>query len=301
VAASFSVTEAPGIALAVLTDFERIPQFMPDMRSSNVLERTEAGTLVEQEAVARFMMFSKRVHLRLRVNERDGTIRFRDECGRSFARYEGLWKIAAKDGRTAIEYQLAAKPTFDVPAFVLTRLMKRDAAQMIARLQTEIARRASLRSRGARPVSPQPKRQTTEIDSLVRVTADLLRRDLSLAGVRIDVNGSAPPLMVDPEMMKMVIQNLLINGAHAMQSVGTIRVDIGVADDECSIAVSDSGPGIPADVRDKMFVPFFTTKSRGTGLGLPTAKRFIEAHHGQIVVDCPSSGGTTVTVQLPVS
>jgi ribosome-associated toxin RatA of RatAB toxin-antitoxin module len=144
VAASFSVTEAPAIALAVLTDFERIPKFMPDMKTSNVLERTDAGTLVEQEAVARFMMFSKRVHLRLRVNERDGTIRFRDECGKSFARYEGLWKIAAKDGRTAIEYQLAAKPRFEVPAFVLTRLMKRDAAQMIARLQTEIARRASL-------------------------------------------------------------------------------------------------------------------------------------------------------------
>jgi len=102
-------------------------------------------------------------------------------------------------------------------------------------------------------------------------------------------------------MMKMVIQNLLINGAHAMQSVGTIRVEIGIAADECTIAVSDSGPGIPPDVLDKMFAPFFTTKSRGTGLGLPTAKRFVEAHHGQIVVDCPPSGGTTVTVQLPVS
>jgi ribosome-associated toxin RatA of RatAB toxin-antitoxin module len=144
VAASFSVTEAPAVALAVLTDFERIPRFMPDMKSSSVLEHTDAGTLVEQEAVARFMMFSKRVHLRLRVNERDGTIRFRDECGKSFARYEGLWKIAAKDGRTTIEYQLAAKPRFEVPAFVLTRLMKRDAAQMIARLQAEIARRAGL-------------------------------------------------------------------------------------------------------------------------------------------------------------
>ena len=151
----------------------------------------------------------------------------------------------------------------------------------------------------ARP--PKPQRVPTEIDALVRITADLLRRDQAMAGVRIDINGSATPILVDPEMMKMVIQNLLINGAHAMQSVGTIRVEIGSAADECTIAVSDSGPGIPPDVRDKMFAPFFTTKSRGTGLGLPTAKRFVEAHHGQIVVDCPPSGGTTVTVQLPVS
>jgi carbon monoxide dehydrogenase subunit G len=143
VAASFSVTEAPAIALAVLTDFERIPAFMPDMKTSTVLERTDAGTLVEQEAVARFMMFSKRLHLVLRVNDRDGTIRFRDECGQSFARYEGMWRVTGKDGGTAIEYQLAAKPRFDVPAFVLTRLMKRDAIQMIERLRAEITRRAA--------------------------------------------------------------------------------------------------------------------------------------------------------------
>lgn len=142
VAASFSVTAAPAVALAVLTDFERIPKFMPDMTASNVIERGADGTLVEQEAIARFMMFSKRVHLKLRVNERDGTIRFRDECGQSFARYEGLWKITSKEGRTGIEYQLGAQPKFDVPAFVLTRLMKRDALQMMQRLQAEISSRA---------------------------------------------------------------------------------------------------------------------------------------------------------------
>jgi ribosome-associated toxin RatA of RatAB toxin-antitoxin module len=142
VAASFSVNEQPAVAIGVLTDFERIPKFMPDMKTSSVLERTDAGALVEQEAIARFMMFSKRLHLKLRVNERDGTIRFRDECGKSFARYEGSWNVAVKDGRTAIEYQLSATPTFDVPAFVLTRLLKRDAIQMIERLQAEISRRA---------------------------------------------------------------------------------------------------------------------------------------------------------------
>jgi ribosome-associated toxin RatA of RatAB toxin-antitoxin module len=144
VAATFSVVEPSAIAIAVLTDFQSIPKFMPDMKTSIVLERSDEDTLVEQEAVARFMMFSKRVHLVLRVNERDGTIRFRDECGKSFARYEGLWKVTAKEGRTAIEYQLAAKPKFDVPTFVLTRLMKRDAAQMIERLQGEITRRAAV-------------------------------------------------------------------------------------------------------------------------------------------------------------
>ena len=67
------------------------------------------------------------------------------------------------------------------------------------------------------------------------------------------------------------------------------------------IAFSDAGPGIPNDVRDKVFTPFFTTKSRGSGLGLPTAKRFVEAHNGQIAIDCPPAGGTTVVIRIPMS
>ncbi len=65
------------------------------------------------------------------------------------------------------------------------------------------------------------------------------------------------------------------------------------------VVFHDADPGIPPDILEKIFTPFFTTKSKGTGLGLPTAKRLIEAHAGRIDVECPPSGGTTVTVQLP--
>ena len=68
----------------------------------------------------------------------------------------------------------------------------------------------------------------------------------------------------------------------------------------CRVTVRDSGPGIPADVRERIFTPFFTTKARGTGLGLPTAKRIVEAHGGSIAVRCPPGGGTTVEVALPL-
>jgi ribosome-associated toxin RatA of RatAB toxin-antitoxin module len=142
VAATFTVPQAGSFALAALTDYAQIPRFMPEVRTSNVLERADDRAVVEQEAVARFMMFSKRVHLVLEVHEDRRTIRFRDRCGKSFARYEGVWTIAERDGKTHVTYELSAKPSFDVPEFLLKRLLKRDASQMIERLKAEIESRA---------------------------------------------------------------------------------------------------------------------------------------------------------------
>jgi two-component system sensor kinase FixL len=151
----------------------------------------------------------------------------------------------------------------------------------------------------ARP--PKPKRMPTDVVPLLSATAGLLKADEGAKQVDVEIEGTAPPVPADGEMLKMVFHNLLINGAHAMHGHGKIHVQVSAADRALRVAVSDHGPGIPADVRDKIFTPFFTTKRRGTGLGLPTAKRFIEAHDGRITVDCPPTGGTTVTVQLPLA
>jgi light-regulated signal transduction histidine kinase (bacteriophytochrome) len=78
-----------------------------------------------------------------------------------------------------------------------------------------------------------------------------------------------------------------------------LKVSIDDGDEVCRISVADSGPGIPSAIRDQIFVPFFTTKSRGSGLGLPTAKRFVGAHRGRIGIECPPGAGTIVTIELP--
>jgi hypothetical protein len=145
VAASFSVGQTPDLAIAVLTDFERIPNYVPDMKTSTVRERSGDATVVEQEAIAKFMMFSKRIHLVLRVSEAAGTITFRDECGRSFAVYQGSWVVKPAANGSTISYRLDAKPTFEVPAFVLKRLLKRDASDLIARIKAEMSLRGDLR------------------------------------------------------------------------------------------------------------------------------------------------------------
>lgn len=149
----------------------------------------------------------------------------------------------------------------------------------------------------ARP--PKPRRTPTDVGALVTTTAALLTQDPALQQVDIEVEGTAPSVSADPDMLRIVFQNLLINGAHAMQGRGRIRVALGTVDSACEIAFIDNGPGIPDEIREKIFTPFFTTKSRGTGLGLPTAKRLIEAHDGQISIACPPAGGTAVVVRLP--
>ena len=149
VAARFDVPQAAGVALAVLSDYEQIPRFMPDVRSSRVLERGTGRAVVEQEAVARVLFFSKQVRLVLDVQETPATIHFRDRSGASFVRYEGLWTLREQDGHAVVGYELLAEPGFDVPEFILTRLLKRDAGRMIERLQAEITARAA---------QPAPKR-----------------------------------------------------------------------------------------------------------------------------------------------
>jgi two-component system sensor kinase FixL len=151
----------------------------------------------------------------------------------------------------------------------------------------------------ARP--PQPKPSLVDIRSLVTSTAQLLTADPALNAVNVEIEGSGPPILADPGLLQIVFLNLLVNGAHAMRGRGSIKVSVNVSEAACHIAFNDSGPGIPPETLEKIFSPFFTTKSRGSGLGLPTARRLVEAHRGTIHVLCPPGGGTRVTVQLPVN
>jgi hypothetical protein len=87
-------------------------------------------------------MFSKRVHLLLEVTQDGTSLRFVDRCGKSFTTYQGSWRATASGERTTVTYELIAKPAFDVPEFILKRLLRRDSLEMIERLQREIASRS---------------------------------------------------------------------------------------------------------------------------------------------------------------
>jgi ribosome-associated toxin RatA of RatAB toxin-antitoxin module len=146
VSARFDIPETPGAALAVLSDYEQIPRFMPGVRKSVILERTPAHLVVEQEAVTQYLMFSKRVHLVLVVTEAGDTIQFTDRAHDSFLLYEGSWRVTPRvgdHGGATIAYAVTARPAFDVPGFMLKRLLARDSDKMISGLRREIAARAA--------------------------------------------------------------------------------------------------------------------------------------------------------------
>ena len=150
----------------------------------------------------------------------------------------------------------------------------------------------------SRPRSPRVA--TVRLPALLRETAELLAEDPTLARVRVEISGPEMSLAGDPELLKDVFLNLLLNAGQAMGGDGSIRVSAEPRNGACRITVADSGAGMPPEVKERIFEPFFTTKNRGTGLGLAIAKHIVDGHGGKIGVESVAGRGTTITVSLPL-
>ena len=116
-----------------------------------------------------------------------------------------------------------------------------------------------------------------------------------------------PSIMLDSDKLKQVLMNLILNAIQSMPNGGKLTiatkffVEQGQKDSKILIEVSDTGVGIPPENLSRLFVPFFTTKDEGTGLGLTNARRIIQQHGGDIEVRSKVEFGTTVIVSLPVA
>jgi two-component system CheB/CheR fusion protein len=146
-----------------------------------------------------------------------------------------------------------------------------------------------------------PKSAPVSIASLIEATTVLVRKDPAFQAIALEVRTDDRTIQADAEQLQTVLLNLLLNAAQAIGGKGRIELRSGAADGAYAIRVRDDGPGVPAEIRERVFEPFVTTKHRGTGLGLPIAKRVVEMHGGHITIDCPPGGGTEVTVTLPIA
>jgi signal transduction histidine kinase len=106
---------------------------------------------------------------------------------------------------------------------------------------------------------------------------------------------------LDGDLFKQALLNLLLNAQQAMPEGGELTVQATAQPDAVCLVLIDTGKGMTAEVAAKAFKPFFSTKKGGTGLGLPTTKKIVEAHGGRIELQSEPGRGTKVTIHLPAA
>lgn len=187
-------------------------------------------------------------------------------------------------------------------------------SQLVSRIVKEIDRSNQLLKKFfnfAKPSKPKQEFQNIEmiIDGVYLLLASRLRKKNIL--FKTDFEDSIPEVYIDSSQIEQVILNVFINAVEAINNDGEIKVKIYIAKnvklnenlataDAICIEVIDSGVGIPDDKLEKIFNPFFTTKSDGVGLGLSISSRLLQENGGKIELDSREGEGTSIKIYLPI-
>ncbi len=151
-----------------------------------------------------------------------------------------------------------------------------------------------------RPTMPQLK--LAALNDVVQKTVELLRPEVDNRGLtlRVRLANQLPLTPIDPTQIQQVLVNLTKNALQAMTRGGTLTLQTGEGSDGVWVSVADTGGGIPQEQINRIFEPFYTTKKKGTGLGLMIVQRIIRAHGGRIELESQEGRGTTFRVWLPL-
>lgn len=175
---------------------------------------------------------------------------------------------------------------------------------MLEGTRTEVRRLESMVSAFlsySRP--PNLVRQTSQINDLVTRSLKFLQPEIQARGVQLqtELATNLPEIAVDESQLRQALINIVQNGLHVSEKGQTLTVSTRRAGgDKLLISVQDQGPGISQAEQKNIFKVFYSTKKGGTGLGLATAMRIVESHHGGIKVDSEVGKGTTFTFVLPI-
>ncbi len=146
----------------------------------------------------------------------------------------------------------------------------------------------------------QLKRERIDLNDMLAELLDFMQPQADHAKIRLKREfADIPRLDADPRLLRQAILNILINAQEAMPTGGDVILRTSAEGGSVRLAISDNGPGIPAENMDRIFQIYFSTKPSGTGLGLPIARKIVEEHKGSLAVSSAPGGGTTFTLSLP--
>lgn len=142
-----------------------------------------------------------------------------------------------------------------------------------------------------------------DMNEILDEVADFVTPEIKQKKILIlkSYDADLPQCRLDSNLIKQAILNIIINAEQAMENGGELMIRTSKDKKYIQIDITDTGPGIPKDIIDKIFQVYFSTKKTGTGLGLPTAKRIIEDHRGTISVQSEEGKGTNFSIRLPTN
>jgi two-component system NtrC family sensor kinase len=178
-----------------------------------------------------------------------------------------------------------------------------EARRLVASIGNEIDRLSEITETYLRFVRlPRPKLEREDLGAVATAVMEFARAELSKGGISLELSVAAglPEVAADENQIRQALLNLVRNAREAMPSGGKLRVEVGPGGTgQVRMSIADSGSGIPAEHLSKIFDPFFSTKEKGTGLGLALVQQILAEHGGRIEVSCPPGGGTVFTLTLP--
>jgi signal transduction histidine kinase len=183
-----------------------------------------------------------------------------------------------------------------IPPQSMTDIGRIESAALHAR---EVVRKLLL---FARQISPRQRK--VSVNPVIRDVVSFLEGRCIQQGIKADTNlcDPLPDIWADESQIRQIVMNLMINAVQAMGKGGLLTIATEPGNEEIVISIRDTGQGIPDDIKDKIFLPFFTTKDvdMGTGLGLSVVHGIVKSHRGRINVHSQPGKGTEFRVYLPV-
>ncbi len=237
------------------------------------------------------------------VKRLSANLRRLEETSREKARLERVSALGEMSMTVAHEIKNPLNAIRGAAAYLQDSVRDEGSREFLSIIDEETGRLNEIVTSFLRFSKPPPLRlEAADVNQVVRDTVRLVRDEAAEDGVKLalSLDERVPRVQLDPQQFRQALLNVLVNALAATGEGDEVSVRTGVSDQRVRIAVVDTGEGIGEDVLRDMFKPFFTTKTRGSGLGLACVERVVREHGGEVAVKSQLGEGTELTISLPL-